>query len=120
MSFLTGIVGQWLLRRVMELGGLAAAALTAWNNLPPHVQEAIIGLLGAKWQDITLGTLVGLGVAAWGYIWSFVSTIKPHVTVDGVQTPVKALPADKQVVVEESARTAQAKRRTLMDLLTGR
>lgn len=120
MSFLTSVIGQWIVRRILELGGLAAAGLTAWNNLPPHVQEAIIGLLGAKWQDITLGTLFGLGVAAWGYVWSFISTVKPHVTVDGIQTPVKALPDDKKVIVEESARTAQAKRRTLMDILSGR
>ena len=120
MSFLASVIGQWIVRRILELGGLAAAGLTAWNNLPPHVQEAIIGLLGAKWQDITLGTLFGLGVAAWGYVWSFISTIKPHVTVDGVQTPVKALPDDKKVIVEESVRTAQAKRRTLMDILSGR
>lgn len=120
MSFITGIIGQWIIRRVLELGGLAAAALTAWNNLPPSVQETIIGLLGNKWQEVTLGTAAGLAVAGWGYVWSFISTIKPHVTIDGVQTPVKALPADKQTVIEESARTAQTKRRTLMDIIQGK
>ncbi|WP_169194920.1 hypothetical protein [Devosia sp. MC1541] len=119
MGALTGIVAQWIFRRILELGGLLAAGLTAWNGLPPEVQGAIIGLLGTKWEQISLGTAVGIGVALWGYAWSFISTVKPHVTVDGRQTPISSLPNNTAVLVEETARTVQQKRQTLFDIIGG-
>ena len=114
---MTNLVGAWLIRRALEIGGLVGALISIFLALPPDTQESIGQLLTGRWQDVTLGALVPLIIAAWGYIWSWRSTFKPQVVVDRTQVPIEDIPA--QVFVEESARTAaekkKPKRKTILD-----
>lgn len=112
------IIG-WLARRALEIGGIVGAGLTAWNNLPPATQEAILSVLGRNWETITLGALAPIALSAWGYIWSALSTFKPQVvTADKRQI---SLPKDsiEQTKVEVIAKSAP-KPRTLWERLTGK
>ncbi len=118
-SILSSAVVGWLLRRVLEVGGLIGTGLTIWSNLPPELQHTVLAFLTAKWETVTLGSLVPLVIALWGYVWSFVSTRRDQVVIDGKQVPLKELdPSPQKTAVEEIARTAISKRRTLVDLLS--
>lgn len=113
------LIGLWIFRRFLELGGIAGAALTAWNNLPPDIQAAVLALLSRNWETVTLGSLIPLAMALWGYGWSFVSTIRPQVvTSDGKQIaiPKDSVTAARVDVIAKSA----PKARTLIDRLFGR
>ncbi|HTN63512.1 MAG TPA: hypothetical protein VL147_18485 [Devosia sp.] len=111
------VILGWLARRALEMGGLIGAALTAWNNLPPATQDAILAILGHNWQTITLGALVPIAVSLWGYVWSLLSTIKPQVVTNSRQqiplSPVGATEA-------EAIAKLRPKPRTLWDRLTSR
>lgn len=113
------IIG-WLMRRALEIGGLVGALLTAWNNLPPATQEAILSVLGRNWETITLGALAPIALSIWGYVWSFLSTRKPQVVIDGKQVALPRIPDATRTLVEESARTAAEQPRTLWDRITGK
>ena len=116
-AFFSSIVVKWWLRRFMELGGIVGTGLSVWNGLPETTQGVILLLLSRNWDSITLGSLIPVGVALWGYIWSFLSTNKKQVVVDGQQVSMKEIP--RQTVVEEIARTAIEKRgNTLWDMLS--
>lgn len=110
------IIG-WLARRALEIGGLVGALLTAWNNLPPATQDAILAILGRNWQTITLGALAPIAVSIWGYVWSFLSTKAPQVvTTEGKKLPLTPTGSKE---AEAVARLAPAPR-TLWDRLTSR
>ena len=105
---MTNLVGAWLLRRALEIGGLVGALLSLYSALPPDAQASIAQLLTGQWQDLTLGALVPLAISIGGYIWSWRSTMAPQVVVDRKQVPIKDIPGGNQVAVEEIARTAVA------------
>lgn len=120
MHIFTNVIFGWFLRRGLELGGLFGAIWVMYSGLPPASQEAVQQLFTGGWEQVTLGALAPIFVALWGYVWSFRSTLKPQVVVDGKQVPIKALPQVRQTIVEEAARTAASKRgKTLFDLLRG-
>lgn len=114
---MTNLIGAWLIRRALEIGGLVGALISVFLALPPDAQESIGQLLTGRWQDVTLGALVPLVIAAWGYVWSWRSTFKPQVVVDHRQVPIEDIAAGKKVLVEESARTAAARKKpkTVLD-----
>lgn len=121
-AFLSSVVVKWWLRRFLELGGLVGTGLTAWNNLPPALQDTVLSFLSAKWETITLGSLVPILISLWGYGWSFISTKRPQVVVDGKTVPLKEIATTPQkTAVEEIARSAIEKRqgKTLVDVLRG-
>jgi hypothetical protein len=121
MTILTNVVLGWFVRRGLELGGLLGALWVFYTNLPPASQDAIQQLFTGGWEQVTLGALFPILAALWGYVWSFRSTVKPQVVVDGRQVPIKSLPQGRQTLVEETARTVAGKRgKTLFDLLRGR
>jgi len=105
------VILGWFARRGLELGGLAIAITTFITSLPPAYQEALWKLVSGHWQDVQLGVLVGIAVTAWGYIWSFRSTVKPQIVSGGQQVPIKALAPADQTLVETKAETAVAKRK---------
>lgn len=112
------LIGLWLFRRFLELGGIAGAALTAWNNLPPDMQGAVLALLSRNWDAVTIGSLIPLAMALWGYAWSFISTIRPQVvTSDGKQIALSkdGTTSAKVDVIAKSA----PKRKTLLERLLG-
>lgn len=115
MSIFTGLVGQWFLRRAMELGGLLGTLFMLYQGLPPSAQEAIQKLLTGGWENVTLGALAPLALAVWGYVWSLRSTTKPQIVIDNKQVPIKTLPAGKKTIVEESARTAIERKPTIFE-----
>ena len=101
------VVLQWVLRRGMELGGIAGALVAFYSSLPPQSQAAIGQLFTRDWQNVTLGALAPIALAVWGYVWSFRATVKPHVvTTDKVQVSTKRLPPAKATLVDEYARNA--------------
>lgn len=102
---LDNVIFQWIVRRVMELGGLGGTLVAAYLALPPATQEALGRLLARDWQDVTLGSLAPIALAIWGYVWSFRSTVRPQVTVDNRQVPIKDMPKSTQTIVTEKART---------------
>jgi hypothetical protein len=115
-AFFSSVVFQWWLRRFIELGPFVGGALTWFLAQPPQVQEAVLAVLQGNWSTISLGTLVSIG----GYLWSYVSTRRNQVTIDGQQVPLKDITSpSKAVMVEEVARTVIERQRgkTLMDLL---
>jgi hypothetical protein len=112
------IIG-WIARRALEFGGIIGAALTAWNNLPPATQDAILSVLGRNWETITLGALAPIALSLWGYVWSFLSTVKPQVvTADKRQIPVA--PETYAASRIEAEAIAAPKPRTLWERLTSR
>lgn len=95
----SNVIIGWAARRALELGGILGAGLTAWNGLPPHVQEAVLLVLGRNWEAVTLGALAPLAFSVWGYVWSFLATKAPQVvTTDG----------NKVVLDKQSASARQA------------
>lgn len=112
------IVG-WFARRALELGGIFGVLWTIYSNLSPASQDAIERLFTGRWQEVTLGALVPIGIALWGYIWSFLSTKRPQVvTADSKQIPIKP---DTRAANEIEAKAAVAPRpRTLWDRIRGR
>jgi hypothetical protein len=125
-KFFQNIAVQWAGRRALEVGGLVGTLFVFYTNLPPLTQAALGKVFTNEWQDITLGSLVPVAAAAWGYIWSFRSTVKPHiVTDDGQKVASKDLPKNKRVYVDEAAKVAAEKKKAerkpnLLDKLFGR
>lgn len=107
-AFLSSVVLKWWLRRLMELGGIVGAGLAAWNGLDPVAQGVILALLSRNWDTITLGSPIPIAISLWGYVWSFISSNRNQVVVDGQQVAMKEIP--QQTVVEELSRTAIERR----------
>lgn len=120
---LNNVILGWIIRRALEIGGLVGTAvlgaLSLWNSLPPAAQDAVMAMLSRNWEGVTLGDLWPLAIAIWGYVWSFRSTVKPQVVVDGQQVPMKEMPKSAQTVVEEKARTAVEKKADRPNMLDG-
>ncbi|UXN69894.1 hypothetical protein N8A98_22245 [Devosia neptuniae] len=113
----TNVILGWFARRALEIGGLIGAALTAWNGLPPVTQDAILLVLGRNWEGITLGALVPIAFSLWGYVWSYMSTVKPQVvTADKEQIPLTRTGAAEAEAVAKLA----PRPRTLWERLTQR
>lgn len=114
------VVLKWVFRRILELGGLGGVILTAFAALPPG-QQAVIGrVLQGDWGEITLSALAPLAVALFGYAWSFISTVKPHATSDGVQVPTSQMTPTKKAEVKEAVKTtvaAQKRKPTILDAI---
>lgn len=105
------VVLKWILRRVMELGGLGGVVLAAYGALTPAQQSVIARALQGDWGDITLSALVPLLIAVGGYAWSFISTVKPHATAGGIQVPTSQMTPTKSAEVKEAVKTTAAKKR---------
>lgn len=114
---LQNVIIGWIVRRFLEIGGTVGTLLTAWNNLPPATQEAILQVLGQNWQTITLGALAPIGAALWGYVWSALSTFKPQVVTSGRKQIALSAVGAKEAEAIAKLRPA---RRTLWERLTGK
>jgi len=112
-AFLSSVVVQWWVRRFLELGPVVGGALSWFLNQPPEVQQTILTLLQGNWATVTLGTIVTIG----GYVWSYISTRRNQVTIDGQQVPMPQIP--QRTAVEEIARTVaiQKRRMTVVEML---
>lgn len=120
MQFFTGLIGKWFLRRGMEIGGLLGALVAYFLSLPPGQQQTILRILQGDWSDIPLGSVVALVVALAGYIWSFISTVRPQVVVNNEQVPIRELSPVVQREVRVEARDAVERKPGLLDRLFGR
>jgi hypothetical protein len=110
------IVVKWVVRRIMELGPPVGGLLTLWGAMPESYRDLIAQVLQGNWGLVSLGTLVSLG----GYLWSYVSTVKPHATADGVQVPTSQMTPAKKAEVKEAVKTtvaAQNKRPNILESL---
>lgn len=107
-AFLSSVVAKWWLRRFLEIGGIVGVGLKAWGELPPELQNTVLLFLTNKWETITLGSFVPLAMAVGGYLWSFISSRRDQVVIDGQQVPMKEI--TQQTAVEEIARTTIERR----------
>ncbi len=111
---LNSVVVGWLLRRVMELGGIGTALVTAYMALDPASQAAIGRILTGEWKEVPLGTIVGILLALYGYVTSFRKTVQPSVVtkVDGkvVEVAEKDLPMTTKDAIKTSAPIAAEKK----------
>ena len=113
-SFFSSVVVQWWVRRFIELGPWVGGALSWFLSQSPEVQGVILGILQGNWQTISLGTIVSIA----GYVWSYVSTRRNQVTIDGKQVPFKDLEqTPHKTAVEEIARTAISNRKTGLNVI---
>ena len=120
----------WWRRRLADWGGWLGTTLSAviglYVALPERTREEINLALQGNWQDITLGSLVGLIVLIWSQVMSFRATVKPAiVTDDGLKVATDKLPRNKKVLAEEAARVAAdkakaARKPNIFDRLFGR
>ncbi len=101
------IVG-WFTRRGLELGGIFGILWTIYANLPPASQNAIERLMTGQWQEVTLGALAPLGIAVFGYLWSFRSTVKPQVVTTDAKQITLPKHAEATELVEDIAKRAKA------------
>jgi hypothetical protein len=115
-SFFSSVAAKWLLRRVLEVGGLLGSGLGWYMSLSPGAQATIANLLQHNWDKVSLAALLPLIISLWGYVWSFISTTKPHVVADGQSKPIKALPPSTQEAVKSSMRATKT---TLAEKLAG-
>lgn len=117
-TLLNSVILRWIIRRILELGGLGGVILAAYGALPPAQQTIIAKVLQGDWGDITVSALLPLVVAVAGYAWSFISTVKPHATAHGVQVPTSQMTPTKKAEVKEAVKTtiAAQKRKTVNPL----
>ena len=115
-TIFSSIAAKWFFRRVLEIGGLVGSGLGWYMSLSPATQALIANLLQHNWDKVSLAALLPLIISIWGYVWSFVSTTRPHVVADGTIKPMKALPKDTQQAVTDGVRAAKT---TLAEKIAG-
>lgn len=120
-KFFQNIAVQWAGRRALEIGGLIGVAFTFYTNLPPITQASIAKVFTNEWGDITLGSLAPIGVLLWGYIWSFRSTVQPHiVTEGGKQVATKKLSDQTVKKAETEAKRVVADQPSIFERMFGK
>lgn len=118
-SFFSSVVVGWATRLAVVIGGMLFAVANSDPNAIQSALRTIAALLTGQWEDVSLGAVVGLLTFIGGLIWSGRATFRNQVTIDGKQVPLKELdPSPQKTAVEEIARTAISRRRTLVDLLS--
>lgn len=93
----------------MELGGILGAAATWYFTLPEAPRQTIGQLLSKDWGSVQLAALVPLALAIAGYLWSWVSTVVPHVVSGGQHIELQTLPSATKRNVEAAASVAKKK-----------
>lgn len=112
MEFLfNSVVIRWLLRRVLELGPTASGLLAWWNAMSPADQATLMAIVQGNWGLVTIGAVISLV----GYIWSFIATVTPHATAEGVQVPTKKMTPHQAEKVETAV--AASRPRTLAEVI---
>ena len=101
-----GILAQWILRRVLEVGGVTTTLWAIVSNLSTVQQQAIMDLLSGNFDKVSVGVIVGLALYLGTQIWSLISTIRPQVVADGKQVPTTPEAAR---VAKVTAQTVEAK-----------
>lgn len=105
-DFFKGILAKWMLRRVLEVGGVTTAIWTIVSQLSPLQQQAILDLVGGKFDQVSVGVVVGIALYLGTQVWSLVSTIRPQVVADGKQMTTTN---DAASVAKATAQTVEAK-----------
>lgn len=117
------VIWGWLSRRGIELGGIAAAALSWYMTRTPAEQDAINRVFTGDWREVPIGVYIGIGATIWGYVWSFRATTAPQVvTADAHKIPLPRKGEEGVSTtrkVETLANAAPAPK-TLWERLTGR
>lgn len=76
---------------------------------PAGEQDAINCIFTGGWREVPIGIYLGIGATLWGYVWSFRSTVRPHVVTAAKQqiplTPVGAQEAEAIAKLGPSPRT---------------
>ena len=77
----------WLARRIPDWGGwllgIIGGGLTLFMNLDPVTQMTITRVFQGNWQEISLGSLVGIAMLAFSQWRSWRATVNPHVVGGG-------------------------------------
>ncbi|HYG58929.1 MAG TPA: hypothetical protein VD902_12795 [Symbiobacteriaceae bacterium] len=118
----TSVFLGWLGRRIPEVGGIAIGGLFAliqfYNAMPPAVQEIVQRAATGHWHEITLGSLPGLAIWAWGQWKSYKATVTPQVvTQAGEKIELNKLPPGTQATVTATVEAAP-RSRTILEALS--
>lgn len=79
------VIFAWFTRRGLELGGIAAAGISWYMVQPPATQDAINRIFTGGWREVPIGIYLGVAATLWGYVWSYRSTVLPHVVTADAQ-----------------------------------
>lgn len=120
---LQNIAVQWLIRRIPDWGGWLLVPILGFlgfiTSLSPSNQELVMNLLQGRWENITLGALIGFLAVIYANIISYRSTVKSQAIVseDGklvTNTLAPAKEREVKTVVEHVS-----SRKSLLDILKG-
>lgn len=113
-NILTATFFNWILRRMLELGGLFGVIAGILAQIDPTALTALFSTLGnvltGNWGEVNLMALASALSLAGGLVWNAWTTFRNQVVVDGHKIPTKDLPVQKRIVVEEIAEAAVEKR----------
>lgn len=122
MNVFDNIAAQWIIRRLLEVGGWLGAVASIFVGLPPEHQAVVIAIITGQGGGLTISAAIGLAVYLYSQVLSWRATVRPQVITEyagrPVQVPLEQLPARDRQVVTEAARARP--RRTLLDVLLGR
>lgn len=117
---MNNVIIGWLLRRVVELGGIGVALVQLYLALPPNAQTALQAVLsGDRSQQNLILAIGGLVVAGGGYVWSLRATTIPQVVTPSGE---KITPKSDSIAMGNVVRQAEAapKHETLWEKWTSR
>lgn len=80
ISFLTSTVAKWVLRRIMELGGLLVLLGGLISTVDPYALAKLFDVLGkllaGRFDEVSIAAVIGGVSLIWGLIWNARSTFK--------------------------------------------
>jgi len=78
VSFLTSTLIKWLLRRIMELGGLLVLIGGLISSVDPYALAKLFDVLGkllsGRFEEVSVAAVIGGASLIWGLIWNARST----------------------------------------------
>lgn len=107
LSFLTSLAGSaalgWIGRRILEVGGWLALAVSTISALPPAYQELVLAVLTGQGGAQSIAAYFGLAVYIVSQVMSWRETTKPQVVADGQKVGLTEEQA-RQAVYEQTGR----------------
>src|SRR3712207_2084319 len=106
-AFIKNQVAKWILRRLLELGGLGTFIVSLYAGLSPENQAVLWELIKGNTEGVSLQAVLGLASVIGGLVWNWRSTFKPHLmTADKQKAPLPelTLPEAKAIVRQATGR----------------
>jgi hypothetical protein len=105
-SLFTNAVFKWLLRRILELGGMiftfTGSAIGLFQMLPPDAQHTVYLVLTSNFDSLSVTALWGLLATIVGLIWNARSTFKAKPELPVLSVDEALAVAEKQTGVKHT------------------